>query len=207
MDLIHKTCKNKFTILWFQVNSLGVSLNWTAPSFINHIHVRSYSLLLREYCGSMVNLKLPSNTTRLAGAVSSGCSLLKHYRYENTTTWLDNHRSMSTRRLQRYHCHVSKNVPDIHINKQYWKTPITSISSRIRDKDTPTSFSISPKSAFRWKKYLITILLFISKYKSLRSNAKCLPVQLHKHQYGCLPIFQTCPMSGCLPHSNLFIYK
>ena len=35
MDLIHKTCKNNFTILWFQVNSLGVSLNWTAPSFIN----------------------------------------------------------------------------------------------------------------------------------------------------------------------------
>ena len=35
MDLIHKTCKNNFTILWFQVNSLGVSLNWTAPSLIN----------------------------------------------------------------------------------------------------------------------------------------------------------------------------
>ena len=37
MDLIHKTCKNNFTILWFQVNSIGVSLNWTAPSFINQI--------------------------------------------------------------------------------------------------------------------------------------------------------------------------
>ena len=106
MDLIHKTCKNNFTMLWFQVNSLGVSLNWTAPSSINHL--RSYSLLLREYCGSMVNLKLPSNTTRLAGAISSGCSWLKHYRYENPTTWLDNHRSMSTRRLQRYHRHVRK---------------------------------------------------------------------------------------------------
>ena len=106
MDLIHKICKNNFTILCFQVNSIGVSLNWTAPSFINHL--RLYSLLLRGYCGSMVNLKLPSHTTRLAGAVSSGCSLLKPYRYENTTARLDNHRSMSTRRLQRYHCHVRK---------------------------------------------------------------------------------------------------
>ena len=46
-----------------------------------------------------------------------------------------------------------------HQQNNIEKTPTTSISSRIRDKDTPTSFSISPKSAFRGKKYLIITLL------------------------------------------------
>ena len=84
----------KTSLRCYGLKSTVLECHWIGQHHhLSIIYVHTHCSI-REYCGSMVNLKLPSNTIRLAGAVSSGCSKLKHYRYEkNTTTWLDNHLS------------------------------------------------------------------------------------------------------------------
>ena len=48
MGPTHTPCKHLwFANLWYQVNSLKMSLNWTAPSFIYHISISNSFLLLR----------------------------------------------------------------------------------------------------------------------------------------------------------------